>query len=152
MNTIETKLEAYQFCQSFINKRLLNINQHIGQIQEALRSETKSSAGDKHETGRAHLQLERERLGIQLAEAQKMQSVLSKISLEKTNKKIGIGSFVITNQASYFIAISAGLCKKTPNTIFCISINTPLGKVLAEKKAGDRFLFNNQQIEINQVI
>ena len=145
------KLEAYQFCQSFVSQRLLNINQHIFQIQEALGSETKSSAGDKHETGRAQLQLERERLGEQLAEAQKMQSVLTKISPEKKTEKVGIGSFVITNQGGYYIAISAGMYKATSNTIFCISIATPLGQLLAEKNAGDQLIFNNQLIEIKQV-
>ena len=50
--------------------------------QEALDSESKSSAGDKHETGRAMLQLEMEKAGQQLQEVEKMKLILEKIQSE----------------------------------------------------------------------
>ena len=50
------KQQLYKKCQDFLNQRLETIQNTILDIQNALQSETKSSAGDKHETGRAMLQ------------------------------------------------------------------------------------------------
>ena len=66
------KLELYNKCLAFTQDRLNTINKTIQELQESLTSETKSSAGDKHETGRAMLQLEREKAGQQLAEIKKL--------------------------------------------------------------------------------
>ena len=74
------KLELYDFCLEFVDNRFQTIQNTIKEIQESLLSETKSSAGDKHETGRAMLQLEREKSGNQLVEIQKF-SVLG-LSIE----------------------------------------------------------------------
>lgn len=65
------KKDAYNFCVLFVNERLARIQGQIKELETALTSETKSSAGDKHETGRAMIQLEREKLGQQLAELEK---------------------------------------------------------------------------------
>ena len=72
------KQDLYMQCQVFVGTRLRAIQKTIAEIQESLTSETKSSAGDKHETGRAMLQLEREKAGHQLAEIQKLNQLLSR--------------------------------------------------------------------------
>ena len=102
------KQELYNQCLEFIDNRFKTVQNTIKEIQESLLSETKSSAGDKHETGRAMLQLEREKAGNQLAEIVKVKEALSKISVEKTSQTIGLGSVVYTTKANYYIAISAG--------------------------------------------
>ena len=66
------KQQLYQYCWTFIEDRFKTIQNNIEELQKALNSETKSSAGDKHETGRAMLQLDREKLGLQLAEINKI--------------------------------------------------------------------------------
>ena len=54
--------------QHFVNNRLQTVQDTLFHSnQKALQSETKSSAGDKHETGRAMLQLEMEKAGQQLS-------------------------------------------------------------------------------------
>ena len=55
------KEQLFTQCLAFIDNRLITIKNTMQEIQESLLSETKSSAGDKHETGRAMLQLEREK-------------------------------------------------------------------------------------------
>ena len=71
------KEQLYNLCVTFINNRLLAVKTTLEEIQESLLSETKSSAGDKHETGRAMLQLEREKTGQQLSEIQKINQLLA---------------------------------------------------------------------------
>ena len=64
-NNLDVKKELYNQCADFIEKRLITIKGSISDIQEALDSETKNSTGDKHETGRAMLQIDLEKSGNQ---------------------------------------------------------------------------------------
>jgi len=66
--SLEIKQQLFNKCLDAIDSRFQTIQNTISEIQESLTSETKSSAGDKHETGRAMLQLEREKAGNQLSE------------------------------------------------------------------------------------
>ncbi|WP_204344569.1 3-oxoacyl-ACP synthase [Psychroserpens algicola] len=145
------KHTLFEQCQHFVDGRLNAIQQTISEIQESLSSETKSSAGDKHETGRAMLQLEREKAGQQLAEIQKLNQILSKIDLSKPSKTIGLGSLVFTTQAHYFIIISAGQLLAQDQQFYAISANTPIAKLLLGKQAGDLITFRNQEFTIIEV-
>jgi len=145
------KSELYTQCVAFVNNRLKAIQNTIDEIQESLTSETKSSAGDKHETGRAMLQLEREKAGQQLAEIQKLNLLLSKIDVTKTTSIIGLGSVVFTTHANYFITISAGELKVNNQSFYAISANTPIAKLLLGKGIGDNIQFREQHFKIISV-
>ncbi len=147
-----TKEELYRFCENYVESRLSRIQDGITRIQESLGSETKSSAGDKHETGRAMLQLEREKLGQQLAEAEKMSQVLLKVPLKASTNHITLGSWVKTSKAEYFLAVSAGEFKGTGSPIFCISMATPIGQLLLGRSVGDEVVFNGLAIQILNIL
>lgn len=147
-----TKERLYAFCETFVKARLTRINSDIDQVQEALAAETKSSAGDKHETGRAMLQLEREKLGQQLLEAERMNQVLAKVPLNNAATHVALGSLVKTSKAKYYIAISAGAYAENGESIFCISAATPIAKSLLGKSVGDTAVFNATTIAIEAVI
>ncbi|MEM9142022.1 MAG: 3-oxoacyl-ACP synthase [Bacteroidota bacterium] len=117
----------------------------MAQIRDTLKEETKNSAGDKHETGRALLQLEREKLGQQLQEAEKLQRVMERIPISSTPpERVVSGSLVQTDKNHYYVGISAGLCTKDTQAVFCISPRTPIGQQLLGKKVGDYFTMNGQ--------
>ena len=120
ISPLKIKEDLYLQCLGFIENRFNTIQNTIKEIQESLTSETKSSAGDKHETGRAMLQLEREKAGNQLAEIQKVKENFSKIDINKQLKTVGLGSLVYTNKAHYFIAISAGKLSIGNNIFYAI--------------------------------
>jgi hypothetical protein len=65
-------------CALIVNNRLETVEKIISSNQKALQSETKSSAGDKHETGRAMLQLEIEKASQQFIAIQEMKLASSK--------------------------------------------------------------------------
>ncbi len=146
------KLELYDFCLEFVDNRFQLIQNTIKEIQESLLSETKSSAGDKHETGRAMLQLEREKSGNQLAEIQKLKAILNKVNSEAKHQKIALGSVVYTTQSNYFIAISAGEIVLDSKRFYAISQDTPIAKLLISKTVGDEVLFRNTTIRIIQIL
>lgn len=146
------KENLHSQCVKFVETRFQTIQNTIKEIQESLATETKSSAGDKHETGRAMLQLEREKAGNQLAEIQKIKEVFFKIKLETTSEKIGLGSVVYTSKTNYFIAISAGKLQFGNELFYAISPSTPIAKLILGKTIGDQINFRDQNFKIIKVI
>jgi transcription elongation GreA/GreB family factor len=147
-NFDQLKKAAYGHCFQFVVVRLKRIQLQISELEMALTSETKSSAGDKHETGRAMIQLEREKLGQQLAELEKTQQLLSKVPRERDTTTVGLGNLVITNTFSYYIAVSAGECKYEGKSIYCISAATPIGQLIMGKSIGHIIHFNGKTTSI----
>ncbi len=136
------KEALYEYCEMFVSERIQRIQKQIEDLRDSLNTETKSTAGDKHETGRAMMQLELEKLGDRLFEVEKMKKVLERISIHQKSNKIGLGSLVETDKANYFISISAGKFQSDGNTVFCISTVTPISKLLLGKSGGDSVYFN----------
>lgn len=145
------KKEVHTFCQKYVASRLDRIHSEIQKLNEGLLSETKSTAGDKHETGRAMLHLEREKLGKQLLDSENMKQVLSRIYPHQESPNIALGSLVTTNVAMYFISISAGKFKRKHVEVFCISTSSPIGQALLGKTTGDAIMFNGKEQIILQV-
>jgi transcription elongation GreA/GreB family factor len=146
------KKDLLRYCKEFANERIGRIQKNIKDIEVSLTAETKSSAGDKHETGRAMLQLEREKLGHQLAQAEKMNQVLAKVPAKNNNSVVALGSLVKTSKADYFIAISAGEFNHGKQQVYCISAESPIGKLLMGKSLGTILNFNAEEIIISKIL
>lgn len=146
------KQKLYNKCQAILNQRLQVVQQAVFDIQNSLQYEIKSSAGDKHETGRAMLQLEREKVGLQLAEIQKQFELLNKINPEIIVTTIALGSVVFTSQSNYFVAISTGEIKLDNQQFYAISPATPIGQLLLSKTKGDSIKYRNEDISILEVL
>ncbi|MGG5485864.1 3-oxoacyl-ACP synthase [Gaetbulibacter sp. PBL-D1] len=145
------KQELYSQCLNFVKSRIEAIKRNIEEIQQSLLSEIKSSAGDKHETGRAMIQLEREKAGEQLREAEALKEVLFKVNPLSTTLKITLGSVVYTSDLNYFIAISTGQIRINGIAFFAISPQTPIGQKLIGKTIGDEVVFRDKTFKITKV-
>jgi transcription elongation GreA/GreB family factor len=145
------KQELFNQCEAFVNKRAQTVEEIISSNQRALQSETKSSAGDKHETGRAMLQLEMEKAGQQLSGIQEMKEILSKIDISKNSIIAHLGSVIETSSANYFLSISAGQLKVDGEIYFAVSVSSPIGKLLLGKTLGNELVFNNIKIIIKNI-
>ena len=151
-NNLDIKKQLYNQCFDFIESRLITIKGSINDIQEALNSETKNSSGDKHETGRAMLQIDMEKAGNQLNEIQKIKDVLKKVDITKRSETVRLGSVVYTSKANYFIAISAGNISVEDKQFFAIATDTPIGQLLASKSIGEEIIFRDEKIRIENVL
>lgn len=123
-------------------------------IEEAIESrdeETKSSIGDKYETGRAMVELEMDKLQEQLDLTLKLKKNLSYVKVDAVSSQAEYGSIVVTNQGTYFIAIGLGVVEVENKKIFCISLASPIGQAIQDKKAGDKIEFQNKIIEIKSI-
>ena len=145
------KKQLLESCKLFVNERLQTVQQTISSNQKALASEAKSSAGDKHETGRAMLQLEMEKASQQLAGISEMNKILSKINTSKTSKVAHLGSIIYTNIGAYFLSISAGKILIDNNEYFAVSVSSPIGRILLGKQEKQSELLNNKNIHITKI-
>ena len=128
------------------------LEQQKKSLQKDLTSETKSSAGDKHETGRAMIQLEREKLGNQIREIELNYQRLNTIKDVKTSTIISLGSLIFTDKGNYYIAIAADSCQVNSKVFYCISPQSPIGKLLIGKKINESIIFNDVESIILEII
>jgi transcription elongation GreA/GreB family factor len=149
---VNLKEKLFLECKAFLSKRRLVIENLISEIEISLQSETKSSAGDKHETGRAMLQLEREKLGKQLAENDILKEVISKIDITKSNSLVGLGSIAYTTEACYFIAIGVGEVVIDNQKFYIVSTKAPISRALLGKRIGDNIVFRDRKAKIINLI
>ena len=111
----------------------------------------KSSAGDKFETSRALMQTEYDKIDNQLLILKNQLRAIKSISLSDNKKKVGVGSFIKTNKSFYFISIGLGKQIIDNNDIYVISLSSPIGKLLNNKKKGDKIVFNNKEELIENI-
>src|SRR3954468_6378931 len=100
------KEELYQQCLNYVQSRMDAAQQGINEAQQASKDDTKSSAGDKYETGRAMMQQETDRNMAQLNEANKLKVALNRISFAGVSAVADSGSVVKTNNGNFYLAIS----------------------------------------------
>lgn len=135
-----------------LNQRIEFARQAINSAKESRDNETKSSVGDKYETSRTLMQMEVEKNRVQLTKTEMLKSELLKINLRQKFKSVEFGSLVITTQNNYFILSAIGKIDIENQSYFCISLASPIGKLLHTKKVGDSFSFQGNDIEITEII
>jgi len=148
MKNESLKKELYQICSEYVENRADTVGEIIASNQKALQSETKSSAGDKHETGRAMLQLEMEKASQQLASIDQMKEVLGRINPEKISIAVQLGSVVMTTLGNYFLSIGMGKIELNKTIYYAVSTSSPIGKILLGAKVGSSLVFNTKEIQI----
>lgn len=148
----ELKLQLLAHCRAETDARILGIADALASIETARNGETKSSAGDKFETGRAMMQIEEAKLNHQLSEAIKVREVLDQIKPGTGSGRIASGSLVATNRGNYFLAVGLGKVKLAGRTFFCTSLESPIGQLLHGREVGDAFEFNELSFEVLGVV
>lgn len=132
------------------------VKQEIAVLQNDLQQlkvglESKSSAGDKHNTEQAMQHIEEEKklqqLQLWLNHAQILQRIL-----DTACENIKIGALVHTNLGWFYCSIPLGYFEFNNEKIMILSPQSPLAKAFNQKKNGDTVLFNHNKYEILEVI
>ena len=123
-----------------LSEKIENFEKLIAETR-ASSNDTKSSMGDKYETGREMLQQEINNLQVQLNEILKQRDFLKTV-LPKPNDKAEKGAIVTTEKGLFFISVSLGEIKIENQKIICISPESPLAKTMNGKQRGDVFSLN----------
>ncbi len=145
------KTAVHQQLIEVINNKIEQALNALNEATSSVHNETKSSAGDKHETGRAMAQLEQEKLGKQLQAAKSLKEAASRIDSERKSDKVEFGSLVQWNNQWYYFSVGVGQINVEGNNIFCLSITSPLGNLMHQKKKGDSVKMNQIEAEIQEI-
>lgn len=136
-----------------VKNKLTNKIQKFEKLIEDTRvsnNDTKSSMGDKYETGREMLQQEINNLQRRLNEALNQQTLLQKISIE-TSTKVQNGALVETDKGLFYIATSVGEIICDNRKVMTVSGESPLAKAMRGLTIGQSFSLNNTTQTIKEI-
>lgn len=150
--SIQTKQNLFIRCKDFVEESIATLQKAMDESQEAANSDQKGSAGDKHETGRAMMHLEKEKNARQLAERLKLREVISLLNPDEEVNSGQLGSLIKTDNATYYLAIPMGKVELDGNEYLVISPVSPIGQVLLSKKMGDTFIFNGRESKVVELL
>ena len=149
MADIKEKLHC--ICMDYVEERIASARQAITAARESANDDTKSSAGDKYETGREMMQQEIDRNRKQLEESQKLKLVLEQIDPVKSTEIVQNGSLVSTNYGKFYISISRGQILVDGCNYFAVSSVSPIGLKLMKQREGYEFDFNGKSFRIERI-
>ena len=134
-----------------INSKVLMLQQTLADLKESGSNETKSTAGDKHETALAMLQIKQANTRGQLEEALQQRSVLTAINPDINTIKILQGSYVKTNKGNFYISVALGKLIINGETVMAISPQSPLGAKLMGCCVDDTVTINTHNYLVESI-
>jgi hypothetical protein len=146
------KKQLLEACSRYVDSRINTAKESMRYAQEAANEESKSSVGDKYETGRAMMQIESDKAAQQLDEAMKLKSILDGLPPDMSAEKVMLGSLVFTTTKKIFIAIGVGRLMLDENEFLVVAPGSPLGRALIGKKVKEKISFNNEMLTISQIV
>ncbi|GGF19296.1 hypothetical protein [Echinicola rosea] len=146
-----TKKEVYQELYRLLLEKQKEIVESIGQLKQSAAEDTKSSAGDKYETGREMVRQEIDKAELMHREYRVQMDRLKSIDPSEKHEKVKIGSLVATDRAAMFIAVGFGKIEVNGQVVFVISPQAPLARLMMDKTTGESFTFNGAAQQLVQV-
>ena len=119
--------------------KIEDISNAVTSLTESRDADSKSSVGDKHETSRAKIQTEIDQLSKQLNHIQRQKNNLLNMDVNQIHNVADVGSLIKTNKGYFLISIGWGRIKIKNVHYFVISIGSPIGRLLKNKKKGTGF-------------
>lgn len=149
MSTFKQKI--YEYYRQQIHEKVERLQQVLADLKESGANETKSTAGDKHETALAMLQIEQANTREQLEKIMQQKRVLEKMDPSITAAIVVNGSLVKTNHGYLFISIAGSKAVVEGITVMALSPQSPLGIKLMGLKKGDTAMVNNNRYIIESI-
>ncbi|MCW3107523.1 MAG: hypothetical protein JWQ09_2029 [Segetibacter sp.] len=150
-NTMNFKHKVYEQYKEVVNDKISLLQKMLQELIESTRNETKSSAGDKYETGRAMLQIEQDNVRKQLKEALEQKAIFEKIDPGASASQIVKGSLVKTDKSYFFVSIALGKIHVDGFTVIALSPQSPLGSKLLGLKPTEGVTMNGTKYTIESI-
>lgn len=153
MDTIkELKSLIYHKILDELDRKIEVINKAIASAKDSRNNDTKSSAGDKYETGREMMQIEIEKNEVLLNQTAKQRKELARIDVTEEFNKVAFGSLVVADNGTYFISIGIGKIQIDDQVCYAISMASPIGALLKDKIIGDEVQFQGRKFAIKAIV
>lgn len=145
------KQQLLQICNERVDKRIQDYKEEIHLIREAIESNDKGNSEDD-DSGNGKLLNDLEKNMAYLNDAQKAKEHLKLIKTNLNSNEAVLGSIVKTDNMSFYLATSIGKIELESDVYFAISLSSPIGQLLKNRKQNDRFEFNQTKYVITEII
>ncbi len=145
------KANVFHACLEILDKKIQAHELSLEELIVGAANDSKSTAGDKHETARAMMQLEQEKLSKQLSELRTQKNVLEQLRVGRVGERVGAGSLITTDKGMLYLSVALGKISMEGKTIFALSPQSPLGEKLLGKKTGDAVEMNGVKYVILEI-
>jgi transcription elongation GreA/GreB family factor len=133
-------------------ERTAELQLYTKDLSDALGSEQKSTAGDKHETGRAMIHLKMEKSQHQLQAIDQMKGQLSRIRAAQQNGQVGFGSVIVADRDTFLVGVGLGKQVILGKVVYCLGMDAPIAKGLMGRKIGESIFFNGNHQQIVEIL
>jgi transcription elongation GreA/GreB family factor len=148
---MQLKQSVYTTCIQLVDTKLQTLQKTLQELSEGAESDSKSSAGDKHETARAMMQLEQEKISRQIDDVLKQKVLLQKMDLHTNPAQITKGSLVKTNKGYLFLSVALGKIVIDDMDVIVLSPQSPLGLKLMGLARGTSIEINGTSYHIEEI-
>jgi transcription elongation GreA/GreB family factor len=148
---MKLKQKIYKHYLQVIHDKVSILQKVLDDLKESGSNETKSTAGDKHETALAMLQIEQANTRAQLQEVLNQQVILEKINSELSADIVLNGSLIKTNRGYLFVSVALGKALVDDITVIALSPQSPLGQKLMGLKTGESAVMNLTEYIIESI-
>jgi transcription elongation GreA/GreB family factor len=145
------KATLLQEAKTILDDRIKMAFDAMQAAQASANSESKSSAGDKYETGRAMGQIERDLNAHQYEKLKRERQTLDRIDICLAPNRVAVGSLVSTSVGKFWIAVSLGILTIDDQQTMVVSAASPIGQVLMGLQAGAEFVFQQKKATITSI-
>ncbi|MEO6914330.1 MAG: hypothetical protein ABI151_00675 [Chitinophagaceae bacterium] len=155
------KERLFEYCTELLNQKIQVHQRTLTDLKESASNETRSTAGDKHETALAMLQIEQKNTSLQLDHLLIQKSTLERIkpsgvSSQVANgtperSQVANGTLVKTTQGNFYISIPLGKITFEKQKLVALSAESPLGSKLMGLTVGEGFSFNSVNYIIQRI-
>ncbi len=134
-----------------LDMKIKRLHAVLEELKESGKNETKSTAGDKHETALAMLQIEQANIRGQLQTLIDQKSALETLDPLVSSTQPRKGSIVTTDKGFFYISAALGKAVLDNKHIIAISPHSPLGVKLLGSRVGEVIEVNaiNYKIQAN---
>jgi len=145
------KQKIHSHFELLLNDKIALLQKVLADLKESGSNETKSTAGDKHETALAMLQIEQANTREQLKAVLTQKAAIEKINPAISTGKIINGSLIKTNRGYFFVSSALGKAVVEGVTVMAVSPQSPLGIKLMGLCRGDITEVNNNRYIIESI-
>lgn len=146
------KSQLLQRAKELLQQKINALNDQLAELTRGIENESKSSAGDKHETARAMVQLEQKNTTAQLNEFLVQLRELQRLNLHSNTEFVLPGSVVQTDHGIFFISIPLGKINVDSYDVVLISPSSPLGKLLIGKRKNTSIEISKRKYTVTEVL
>lgn len=145
----ELKAKVYETAISKVKEKIKMLDEERRAINLGILEDTKSSAGDKFETGRETMTQDLLTVEKQLKQAKFEFDELCRLqSIKGISPTVQEGSLVQLGNDVFLISLSLGQLDVDGQKIFLLSESSPLGQTLIGQKKGSEVNFRGKMMKI----